>query len=117
MRITRLYQLRDRDLHSSVLISLLERTARHPKPAAPPAVTVADPTPSARCCLCHPAQRYLSTGAPSVVAAQLVTSTAGAALAVFAKAPSILWPLPLHEELVRAISRVMHEQHSRACLH
>ena len=44
----------------------------------------------------------VSAGAPSVVAAQLVTSTAGAALAVFAKAPSILWPLPLHEELVRA---------------
>jgi hypothetical protein len=41
------------------------------------------------------------TGAPSIVAAQLVTSTAGAGFAVFAKAPSILWPLPLHEELVQ----------------
>lgn len=49
------------------------------------------------------AHRYLDprAGAPSTVAAQLVTSVAGAGLAVFAKSPSILWPVPLHEQLVQ----------------
>ena len=49
------------------------------------------------------AHRYLDprAGAPSIVAAQLVTGVAGAGLAVFAKSPSILWPVPLHEQLVR----------------
>lgn len=55
--------------------------------------------------LCLPGSvlHIFSVGSPSIVAAQLVSSTAGAGFAVFAKAPSVLWPVPLHEELVRAL--------------
>lgn len=44
----------------------------------------------------------LVPGAPPAVAAQLVASAEGATFAVFAKAPSLLWPVPLHEQLVGA---------------
>ena len=58
-------------------------------------------------------------GAPLIVAAQLVTSAAGAGFAVFAKAPSVLWPVPLHEELVgvackNASVHMLHAIHSAA---